>query len=102
MDVPKGVTKVIVQGSHLYNVKSDSTSSEDLLVFGNLRTTEEELKGDSLSSLIQTKQSGNVLYINLSEPPRYGMNRGSQQLDVTVSAPSSLKVIVRDWSGNVR
>ncbi|MGM1046158.1 MAG: hypothetical protein ACQEXX_08430 [Bacillota bacterium] len=103
MDVPKGVTKVIVQGSYLYNVKSDSTSSEDLLVFGSLRTTEEELmKGDSLSSLIQTKQSGNVLYINLSEPPRYGINRGSHQLDVTVSAPSSLKVIVRDRSGNVR
>lgn len=103
MDVPNGVTKVIVQGSYLYNVKKDFTNSNDLLVFGSLRTTEEDwMKEDNLSSLIQTKQSGNVMYINLTEPPRYGMRSGSDQLDVTVSVPSSLKVIVRDQNGNIR
>lgn len=103
MEVPEGVTKVIVQGSYLYNVKKDASTSKDLLVFGSVRTTEEELmKGDGLSSLVEAKQSGNVLYINLSEPPRYGMNGGSHLLDVTVSAPSSLKVIVRDRSGDER
>lgn len=104
MDVPPGVTKVIVQGSYIYNVKKDSSNSDELLVFGSLNTTEAELlkEDESLSQLIQTKQAGNILYINLSEPPYNRMNGGSHRLDVTVSAPSSLKVIVRDQNGEER
>lgn len=103
MDVPSGVTKVIVQGSYTYNVKKDVSSSNKLLVFGSLRTKDEELiKEDTLSTLIETKLAGNILYVNIAEPPSFGYNRVSPQLDVTVSAPSSVKVIVRDPSGNVR
>ncbi|WP_054957371.1 hypothetical protein [Paenibacillus dakarensis] len=102
MNVPKGVTKVIVQGNDIYHVKTDSSSSSKLLVFGSLNTTESDLlkKEDYLSSLIQTRQAGNVLYINVSEPPHSRLNRGYNKLDVTVSVPSSLKVIVRDQQGN--
>ncbi|MFC7682085.1 hypothetical protein [Paenibacillus sp. GCM10028914] len=102
MDVPSGVTKIIVQGSYMYNVKKDASSSNKLLVFGSLLTKDEELiKGDNMSTLIETKLAGNILYVNVAEPPRYALNGGSPQLDVTVSAPSSIKVVVRDLNGNV-
>lgn len=104
MNVPQGVTKVIVQGSYIYNVKKDNSSSDELLVFGSLNTSEAELLKEegTLSELIQTKQAGNILYINLSDPPYNKLNGGSNRLDVTVSAPSSLKIIVRDSNGEVR
>ncbi|WP_052759692.1 hypothetical protein [Paenibacillus sp. DMB20] len=101
--VPDGVNKIIVQGSYVYQIKKDSSSSKELLVFGSVRTADEELlKGDGLSSLIQMKQAGNVLYVNLLEPPRFGLNGGSSNLEVTVSAPADMKVTVRDPHGNTR
>lgn len=99
MAIPDGVKKVIVQGSHNHNIQYDASSAGEMLIFGSLRTEDTEIwSKDELPSLIQIKQSGNILYVQLNDPPRYVFRGSSSWLDVTVSVPASVKVIVRDRS----
>lgn len=100
--VPVNVDKIIIQGSDPQRIKKDANSTqEELMVFGSFRTTDEALlAGDGINSLVQIKQVGNILYITVNDPPslvRYGYDA---RMDVTVSAPSKIKMIVRDADGN--
>lgn len=102
MIVPVSVDKIIVQGSDPERIKKDSNSTqEELMVFGSFRTTDKELlAGDGINSLVQIRQVGNILYITLNDPPSLVRHSYEARMDVTVSAPSKIKIIVRDADGN--
>ncbi|MGG4093244.1 hypothetical protein [Paenibacillus lautus] len=97
--IPDGVKKVIVQGSYNHNIRQDASSSKEMLIFGSLRTEDIKMWSTTeLPSMIQIKQSGNILYVQLNDPPRYTFRGSFSQLDVTLSVPSAVKVIIRDRS----
>ncbi|MEJ9220946.1 hypothetical protein P4H46_22495 [Paenibacillus glucanolyticus] len=97
--IPDGVKKVIVQGSYNHNIRQDVSSADEMLIFGSLRTEDSEIWSQAeLPALIQIKQSGNILYVQLNDPPRYAFRGSSSWFDVTVSVPASVKVVVRDRS----
>lgn len=102
MIVPVSVDKIIVQGSDPERIKKDGNSTqEELMVFGSFRTTDKELlAGDGINSLVQIRQVGNILYITLNDPPSLVRYSYDARMDVTVSAPSKIKIIVRDADGN--
>ncbi|OMF69692.1 hypothetical protein [Paenibacillus glucanolyticus] len=97
--IPDGVKKVIVQGSYNHNIRQDVSSADEMLIFGSLRTEDSDIWSQAeLPALIQIKQSGNILYVQLNDPPRYSFRGSSSWFDVTVSVPASVKVVVRDRS----
>ncbi|MEC0205668.1 hypothetical protein P4H39_23955 [Paenibacillus lautus] len=97
--IPDGVKKVIVQGSYNHNIQQDASSSDEMLIFGSLRTEDIKMWSTTeLPSMIQIKESGNILYVQLNDPPRNAFRGSFSQLDVTLSVPSAVKVIIRDRS----
>lgn len=100
--VPEGVETLIIQGTEPYRIKVDRTTGTELNVFGNYSTSEGQLGQAQEKQLLQTKHVGDTLYVIIGDTPRHLLfDHSGSRLDVTVAAPASLKVIVRDNYGNV-
>ncbi|WP_052088362.1 hypothetical protein [Paenibacillus wynnii] len=98
--VPAGVKQVIVQGDNPYGVTVDKTGGTELNVFGTYVSNDGRLGADDEDQLLRTKVAGDTLYILLGDTARNSLDHTRNKVNVTVAAPSELKVIVRDNSGN--
>jgi len=99
--VPQGVKQIIVQAENPYGIKVDQTGGTGQLnVFGTYRSNQGRLADENEDQLLRTKVAGDTLYILLGDTPRNSLDRSRYGINVTVSAPTAIQVIVRDNSGN--
>lgn len=101
--VGQQVERLVVQTSHPYLVKVDTTSAAELHVVASYRTAMGQTGDGFTEEAMQLKEVGEVLYLFIKEPPRKPLfQAGYEHLEVTVMAPQHLQIEVRDIRGNKR